>query len=195
MERDDPPRVLIVDDEADLARLYAQQLEDAYDVATANDGPSALAVVEEGVDVVLLDRRMPDTAGEDLLEEIREIDGDVRVAMVTAVVPDFDIIDMDFDDYLLKPVTREELRAKVEGMVIRADYRELVREYFTLTSKYATLRAHKAEAALEESEEFAALEDSLDEIRVELDGIVAEFGPEDFRVMYRDLGTPGQRSS
>ncbi len=187
MERSANARVLVVDDEQELASLYADQLADDYHVDTVYGAWSALETVDETVDVILLDRRMPEASGEDLLDEFRERAPDARIVMVTAVVPDFDIIDMDVDDYLLKPVTREELRTTVEGMLIRSTYQELVQEYFTLTSKYAALRTYKSDAALAESDAFAELEASLEQVRSELDSIVGQFSSEDFQAMYRDL--------
>lgn len=54
-------------------------------------------VIDEDVDVVLHDCRMPDRSGGQTLERIREQGYDCRVAMVTAVDLDFDIVEMDFE--------------------------------------------------------------------------------------------------
>jgi signal transduction histidine kinase len=53
------PRVLVVEDERALADIYASWLTDQYEVETAYDGETALGRYDEGVDVVLLDRRLP----------------------------------------------------------------------------------------------------------------------------------------
>lgn len=86
LDRD--PVVLVVDDEEDLANLYSQWLSDDYAVRTAYNGEQALERLDETVDVVLLDRRMPGLSGDDALNRIREREYDCRVAMVTAVDPD-----------------------------------------------------------------------------------------------------------
>jgi DNA-binding response OmpR family regulator len=90
--------VLVVDDEPDVADSYAAFLRDRYDVRTAYGGEPALAALDEDIDVVLLDRRMPDMFGDEVLESIRGRGFECRVAMITAVDPDVDIIDMEFDD-------------------------------------------------------------------------------------------------
>lgn len=72
------------------------------------------------VDVVLLDRRLPDMMGEELIPEVREQNPDVGIAMVTAVHPDFDILDMGFDDYLTKPVDKHALTELVHTLSTRS---------------------------------------------------------------------------
>ncbi|PSP15165.1 DNA-binding protein, partial [Halobacteriales archaeon QH_10_67_13] len=89
----EPATVLVVDDERDVADAYAAQLEEEFIVMTAYGGQQALDWIDASVDVVLLDRRMPDISGDEVLEKIHGRDLQARVAMVTAVDPDFDIID------------------------------------------------------------------------------------------------------
>ncbi len=85
---DDLPLVLVVEDEPDLADLYATWLRGEYRVRVAYGGREALEKLDDEVEVVLLDRRMPDLSGDEALKEIRERGFDCRVAMVTAVEPD-----------------------------------------------------------------------------------------------------------
>lgn len=66
------PVVMIVDDEAEIRDLYTEWLKDGYEVVTASGGESALNRVDETVDILLLDRRMPDTAGGDVANILRE---------------------------------------------------------------------------------------------------------------------------
>ncbi len=63
--------VLVVDDEQGLADLYANWLEDRYTVHTSYNGTDALETLSQEIDVVLLDRRMPDMSGDEVLTEIR----------------------------------------------------------------------------------------------------------------------------
>ena len=92
------PRVLIVDDEERVADTYDLRLRDDYDTRVAYDGETALELVDEDTDVVLLDRRMPELSGDEVLEEIRNRGLDVRVVLLTAVDPDFEIVEMECDD-------------------------------------------------------------------------------------------------
>lgn len=181
------PTVLVVDDEPDLTDTHARYLSDEYDVRKAYSGAEAIEQLDDDVAVTLLDRRLPNSSSDEILERINERYPDCRTTLVTGVTPDFDILDMEFDDYVVKPVGKAELRNTVEQMLARSDYQELLREYFALLSKYATLKTHKTEAELEDSPEFARLETQIERHRDELDELTADFDPEDFRLLCRDL--------
>ncbi|MFB6142376.1 MAG: response regulator [Halorientalis sp.] len=168
------PTILVVDDEQSVADIYTAHLEARYDVRTAYSGEEALEKLDEGVDVAFLDRRMPGMTGDEVLEHIREEGYDVRVAMVTAVDPDLDIIDMGFDDYLVKPISRDDLYETVETLLSYRDYDETVEEYFRLVSKRATLQAAKSTATLEQNEQYQELTDRIEELEDELDDVLAE---------------------
>lgn len=155
---DERPIVLIVDDEEAVADLYADTLADEYTVHTAYAGEEALEVIDSTVDIVLLDRRMPGLSGDDVVEEIRRRAIDCRVVMVTAVDPDLDVISLDFDDYLVKPVSAEELHDAVERMLARDAYDAQLKEALAIASKMATLESKMDLEDLEASDEYAALE-------------------------------------
>jgi DNA-binding response OmpR family regulator len=181
------PTVLVIDDEPDLADLYAAWLTDEYEVRTAYGGDEAMAAMDEDVDVALIDRLMPDLSGDEVLDRVREAGYNCRVAMVTAVEPDFDIIEMGFDDYLVKPVRRDELREAVEGLLSRSTYDQQMREYYALVSKRAALESQKSERELAENPAYAELRDEIDRLRDELDQTVADFTAEDFEAELRRL--------
>lgn len=187
----DQPLVLVVEDEPDLADLYATWLDDDYDVRVAYGGREALDALDDAVDVVLLDRRMPDLSGDEVLVALRERDIDCRVAMVTAVEPDFDIIEMGFDAYLVKPVLRDDLRETVGRLLTRGTYDAQVRELFSLASKRAALMTQKDPAELAENEAYQELDRRFDELRDELDETVAELDARDFEVTLRRLVANG----
>ncbi len=184
----EPATVLVVDDEPDVADAYAAQLQDEYIVSAAYSGQEALDELDDAIDVVLLDRRMPGISGDDVLDEIRERGLDCRVAMVTAVDPDFDIIEMPFDDYVIKPVSRDDLFSTIERLLTTSEYESKLRNYYALTAKHATLMANKPESELAESEEFADLEGQMDDLRDQLDETVGTFDDDDFVAAFRDIG-------
>lgn len=161
--------MLVVDDDEAVADVYASQLSESYDVLTAYDGESALEQVTEDVDVVLLDRRMHGLSGREVLERIRGRDIDCGVVMVTAVDPGFDIVDMGFDDYLLKPVEGAQLQSVVAEAVNRLDKRAVVREYHALSAKVATLRVEKNPAELESSREYQRLHARLETLEARIE--------------------------
>lgn len=162
------PKVMVVEDQEHLRRIFASHLEGSYDVVTVGSGEEALDRLAPDIEVVLLDRRLPGKDGEEVLQQIRER-GEFRVAMVTAVAPDFDIIEMAFDDYLTKPVFGEDLHAVVEHLLDLRSYDRTLKEYLSLVRKRSLLLEEKRETELLESDEFQALEDELAERRRELD--------------------------
>jgi DNA-binding response OmpR family regulator len=182
------PVVLVVEDERELADLYAAWLNDEYTVRVAYSGEEALEALDESVAVVLLDRRLGDTTGDEVLRDIRDRGFECRVGMVSAVEPDFDIVEMGFDDYLVKPVSGADIRSLVSALVLRSAYDEGVQELFSLASKKAILEAEKSESELAESDEYRRLDDELASRRTALDETVRELGEQDdFLGLYRDL--------
>jgi len=181
------PTVLVVEDEVDLADLYASWLGDEYDVHVANTAEGALEELDETVEVVLLDRRLPDMSGDEFLDVLRERGHDSQVAMVSAVDPDWDILEMRFDAYVVKPVEREELVELVKRLLARRLYNEEVQHFFALASKRATLEATKEQAELERSDRYDELLAELDRLRDDLQEIIVELTDEDFVAVLKDL--------
>ena len=161
--------VLIVEDEPRYAEGYARVL-DEFDTDIATDGEEGLDRIDNSVDVVLLDRNMPGISGDEFLDRIRADGLTCPVVVVSAVEPDFDIIDMEFDAYLTKPVDHDELRDTVEDMAERKEQSPRQR-FNALVEKRETLKANKPRSELEESKEYANLEEEIQELREEL-GIV-----------------------
>jgi DNA-binding response OmpR family regulator len=187
---DEPGRatVLVVDDEPEVTDAYALKLRDRYDVETAYGGEEALEVVDDAVDVVLLDRRMP-TSGDEVLDRLRERGVPVRVIMLTAIDPEFDIIGMPFDDYLCKPVGDEALYGAIERQLEIATY-ERLGAYFRAASKLAVLDAQAPEADLSDDPEYAALRSRAEDLRAELADTVDGFDTllEGFEAIDRESG-------
>ncbi len=177
--------VVVVDDEQDIADLYTTWLSIEYDVRTAYDGDGALDRIDEAVDVVLLDRQMPGKSGDEVLNRIDERGIDCRVVMVTAVDPDFDIVEMPFDDYLTKPVTREELEGTVEEMLTRTAYDEQIQEFFAAASKKATLESERNPAELDAHEEYHEVSQRVENLREEANKSVEEF--DDFESVFKEF--------
>jgi len=170
---DEAATVLVVDDNRAIADTYAAFLRDEYTVRTAYGGQEALAAVDATVDVVLLDRRMPDVSGDEVLAAIRSRALDPRVVMLTAVDPDFDIVDMPFDAYVVKPVDRGDVVSVVEEMCRRASYDDEFRRFLSLASKRAALEREKDDAELADSDEYDRIEEHLAALRERL-GIETE---------------------
>ncbi len=188
MSTEDRPVVLVVDDEPQLAELFALWLEEEWTIRIAHSGDEALSQMDPSVAVVLLDRRMPGKSGDETLEAIREAGYDCRVIMVTAVDPDFDIIEMGFDDYLVKPVANSEVSETVRRVHRRSEYDEIMREYYSLASKRAVLETEKPRSEIEDNEEFRELERRLTELREAVDETIDGLQThEDYAAAFRDL--------
>jgi len=168
MSEDSVAIVLIVEDEPDVAETYDLWLSADYDVRIANDGTEGLEKLDADIDVVLLDRMMPGLTGGEVLDRIRDAGYRCRVAMVTAVEPDFDILNMGFDAYLSKPIRSEQLHDTVENLTERATYDRLLQEYYSLVETQATIEGAKSDAELAESEEYADLSARIDSLQEEL---------------------------
>lgn len=159
------PTILIVEDEQELADLFAAWLDAEYDCRVAYDGESALEAVDESVDAMLLDRRMPGLSGDEVLEQLRAQGLDCPIGMVTAVEPTFDIVEMGFDDYIVKPVGAEELQSFVNNLLSLSGYDQNIRRFFQLSSKRSVLESTKNEQELAESEEYQTLVSELEQVR------------------------------
>ena len=156
--------ILIVDDEPEIADLYAAWLERDHEVLTAYGGQEALETIDDAIDIVLLDRKMPRMAGDEVLAKMRERGLGCRIVLMTAVDPGFGIIDMPFDEYLTKPVMRDEITGTVEAVGERDTDDESVREYHALVSKKATLEANRSYSELRHSDEYSQLIDRIEEL-------------------------------
>ena len=187
VDEDDQPTVLVVEDERALIELYVRWLEDDYTVLTATGGEEALEQFDERVDVVLLDRLMPGMSGDEVLEEVRDRSSDCKVAMVTAVEPDFDVISMGFDDYLTKPVEREEMVETIQRLLSRSEFDGIEQELYALSSKQAALRASKPKEELDDNEEFQRLQKRIQQLRDELDATLPGMEDDEFVAMVRDI--------
>jgi two-component system alkaline phosphatase synthesis response regulator PhoP len=122
-----PQRILVVDDDKEIARLLRAYLEQAgFQVLVAYDGETALhAVRRERPDLIVLDLMLPDRDGWEITRLVR---GDPTVAstpivMLTARVEDTDKIvglELGADDYVTKPFNPQVVIARVRAVLRRA---------------------------------------------------------------------------
>lgn len=136
------PRILVVDDEPDIAALVAFHLaRESYRVRTAASGTEAIAALEaEAPDLVVLDLMLPGMSGLEVLREIRgrEELAEVPVILLTAraeVEQRIEGLSLGADDYVTKPFSPRELILRV-GAVLRR-----VRQAPPATEGGAVLRA------------------------------------------------------
>jgi two-component system OmpR family response regulator len=118
-------RVLIVEDEPDLARIVKRHVESlGYRVSVAPTGEEALAMVHEPFDLVLLDVMLPGIDGLEVCRQMRLRSHYMPVLMLTARSSDIDKVmglESGADDYLTKPFSVQELLARIKAIFRRVD--------------------------------------------------------------------------
>ena len=120
---DRSPRVLVVEDDRDIADVLRRSLgREGYEVRLAADGEAALAGAADFTpDAVVLDLGLPKLDGLEVARRLRR-DGDVPILMLTArdtVQQRVEGLDSGADDYLVKPFERAELLARVRALLRR----------------------------------------------------------------------------
>ncbi len=216
------PGVLVVEDDRELARVYSIWLDEAgFDVDVAHDGEEALNKVDEDLDVILLDRRMPAFSGGEVAEVLRSDDIqditarrfrdgapyadvseeswnmdfsldvaralepdvvrnlqrediDLQICMLTAVKPSLDVLDLEFDHYVVKDVERGELVETVSALARLSKVDEIQRRYQRLRLKQKVLEEQFREKQLVHDERYKQLLEIMDEIEMRAGGRVAD---------------------
>jgi two-component system OmpR family response regulator len=114
-------RVLIVEDEPALRLSYERHFKPRYDLIFASTGAEALArLAEVRPDVAVLDMRLPDTDGVELLRRIRITQPGLPVIITTAYVsiePQLKVLDLPHSGYIVKPFRLDELGARIDAVL------------------------------------------------------------------------------
>lgn len=147
--------VVVADDDRRVATMHTAWLSDTYAVRTAHDGDETIEELGPEVDVLVLDRRMPGKSGDEVLAWLREQGYDTRVVMITAEDPNEELFDLDFDEYLTKPVSEAEFKSVVADLIERGEYDSQLQAYLARQSTVEALQA-----ADQEDEDSAASTDS-----------------------------------
>jgi two-component SAPR family response regulator len=119
----DDKRILIVDDDIDIARFFKLALERAGFITEVSINPiSALTNFRQGIyDLLLLDINMPQMTGFELYNKIRQIDGEVKVCFITAFEEYYREFKTEFphlnelECYIKKPVGMDNLIQAVKS--------------------------------------------------------------------------------
>ena len=128
------PTILVIEDNADIARYMGAILEDRYRVLFALDGKEGLAKAEEYMpDLILTDLMMPEMDGYELCRVVRASDilNHIPVIVVTARCEEKDLLmglEAGADAYLVKPFSADELKIRVMKLL---ESRRLLREKYS----------------------------------------------------------------
>lgn len=112
-------RVLFVEDEAGLRQAYRRYFAGRFDAAFAASGAEARVLVREfAPELVVLDLRLPDGDGMDLLRELRGLRPELRVVITTSYAsmqPLFEMLGIAHSGYLVKPFSLSDLAAQIDA--------------------------------------------------------------------------------
>jgi DNA-binding NtrC family response regulator len=136
--------VLVVDDEALIRWSLSERLKsEGYDVLEADTGHAALEKLPEGVDLVLLDYRLPDTDGVSILRKVKEFDQDILVILLTAyasVETAVEAMKLGAYHFANKPFNLDDVAATVERALETTRLRREVRQYRTNAARPYSLQ-------------------------------------------------------
>lgn len=141
MSVDQTPRILVVDDEPFIRDLLADFfVKSDYEVVVAHDGESGIAECRRSsFDVALVDLKMPDQTGTDVLAEIRVLDPGLPVIIMTGyptIDASIEAIRRGAHDFIVKPFRLQELKERIDR-AIRT--RSLTRDLEDLRSRLAAI--------------------------------------------------------
>lgn len=159
-------KILLIDDDVNLCKVMGYQLQkNGFDVTTANDGPVGLEYFgKQDFDIVITDIQMPGMSGIEVLNEIRRINREVVIIIVTAfgsIENAVEACHLGADDYITKPFGQEQLLFVIEKALrfrkLQSENTQLRQE---LAGKYRfdnmVARSSKMEAVLQMAGQVAA---------------------------------------
>ena len=179
------PRVLVVDDEMGPRESLRMLLKPSYTIATADSGKSALAQIPEfHPDLVIMDIKMPEMDGLELLRRVKQLDPSIEIVMITAYASLETVktaLTHGAFEYLIKPFSRSDLEDTVRRAVQRRQHEvgtrsqvaRLVDEMRSLAAKTGALEA----AARREADEQSLRVTQLSILREISRTIVSELDP------------------
>ncbi|MFO8088841.1 MAG: sigma-54 dependent transcriptional regulator [Desulfatiglandaceae bacterium] len=113
--------ILVVDDERGIRQSLKMFLQDFYNVYVAGTGSEAVEIIsKKSIDVILLDIRLPDVDGVELIKVLKDIDPDPEIIMVTAikeVESAVQAMKSGAFDYLVKPFVVEDIKISVSRAI------------------------------------------------------------------------------
>lgn len=167
------PEVLVVEDERPQRQMYVRWL-DHYYVEDVDSAEGVYENIASSTDIVLLDRILEDGKGDKIAENLKEKYPGLEIVMITAVDPDIDMLDLEIDDYLMKPVKRKNVLEAVERALERSDETEEERELLSLASKKAVLD----KTVIDDLQKYDKLQDRIEELKSGIDNgkdLLSEF--------------------
>ena len=123
-------RILVVDDDEDIIYLVTSRLQSlGYEVSAARDGREGLDLITRiQPEIVILDVSMPRMNGYEVLQELRAMESRRHYVLMLTAEAKLEDVERGFvsgaDDYLVKPFTFSELRARIKTLLRRSPSRQ-----------------------------------------------------------------------
>lgn len=130
--------ILIAEDEKQIAEsLKKNFLDEGHSVITTEDGETALSLVDKiKFDILLLDWKMPKVTGFEVCKIIREKDFRIPIILITAldeINNKVSALNAGADDYITKPFSFEELKARIKAVIRRANLSKDILEFGSIS--------------------------------------------------------------
>ncbi len=160
-KQQEPVKVLLVDDEPVNLQVLVNNLSlQNYTITQASDGEKALALIEQGLqpDIILLDVMMPKITGYEVTKRLRDrfSPTELPIILLTAKTQVQDIVfglDVGANDYLTKPISKQELLARLKTQInlkhLRAENLRILQEYNRQLEIQVAQRTQELSEALE----------------------------------------------
>lgn len=138
----DNKKILIVDDDPDIVNIIQLLMEsEGYETVAASDGKTAIDLIDEDVDLIILDVMLPETNGFHICHTVRQFTN-VPIMFISAMSGDSEKVTALLaggDDYICKPFSSSELIARVKS---------LLRRYHTYGGSDSKPASHKKEVSI-----------------------------------------------
>ena len=155
------PHVLIADGERRLTDIYRHWLAREYVVSFVHDADAFRAQLDETVDVVVFDAGLPGATPTDVQALVGTVDESCRTILLTADRPTFDLLDVESDVILRKPLSKELLCETIQVQLERQDESPRDRERHALEERRSILEETYPPSVLDEDERYRELCDRI----------------------------------
>jgi DNA-binding response OmpR family regulator len=175
MAHDTDATILIVESNQEQAMEYARWLDD-YTVRIAVDGATALNALngDIDVDVVLLDSDLPDHSSADLIGRIRAHQRDCQIGLFSRVSASTDTLQLDIDEYVPRPINREDLRETVARLINHGAVESAVETYLSLVAQRRRMERRRDGEELAADERYRELTSEITARRRQIDTLLAQ---------------------
>ncbi len=130
--------LIVIDDEQTLQRLK-NMLDEEYAVTTAGNVLQGLERAQQDVDLLLFEQQLPIGSISRALEKVRENYQGIYVVKILDQEPEMDTVWLDYDDFLVRPIERENIEQVIERAEELLCVEELLQEYLRLRARRGRL--------------------------------------------------------